>query len=71
MKLLQLSHRIQRPLAENLSVVNTFASDGDRYFQFPLSDKWRRKIVRLQPEDGVVSVIDLPHEIDMMYAQIY
>ena len=65
MKLFKLICAIKKTLPENTSVVNTFASDGDCYFIYSDSDKWRRKLVRLQPEQRKVSVIDLPDYYDM------
>ena len=48
-KLLRLMKKMNSPLAENLSVINTFASDYDRYFHNSGSEKWRRKLVQLKP----------------------
>ena len=69
MKLFKLISAIKKTLPENTSVENTFAADGDRYFIFSgTNDKWRRKLVRLQPEQRKVSVIDLPDYFDMHFS---
>ena len=52
-------------------MVNNFTSDGDRYFHYVGSEKWRNKLVRFQPEEGAVTVIDLPGSIDMMDSRIH
>ena len=70
-KLLTLLSKMSSLLEENYSVVNTFASDGERYFHFDLSQKWRRKLIMLQPEDGTVSVINLPKKFDMYFSRIF
>ena len=70
-KLLNLVSNMNLPLAENFSVINTFASESERYFHYPYFEKWRRKLVMLQPEEGDVSVIDLPEVLDMLDSQIF
>ena len=70
-KLLKLYYKMKKPLAESFPVVNNFTSDGDRYFHYGSSDKWMRKIVKLQPVDGTVSVIELPKKFDLQDSQIF
>ena len=70
-KLLRLVTKMNSPLAENFLVANTFASDGDRYFHYPSTEKWRRKLVQLQPEEGTVTVIELPNSFDMKDSHIF
>ena len=69
-KLHRLATKMNLPLAGSLKVTNTFASDGDPYFHYPLSEKWRRKLFQLQPEEGNVIVIDLPNSFDMYYSAV-
>ena len=59
------------PKPENYSVVNSYASDGDRYFHFGASDKWKYKLVRFQPEQGLVSEIDLSKVCNMWRSEIF
>ena len=47
MKLFKLISAIKKTLPDNTSVVNTFTADGDRYFIYNDSDKWKIKLVRL------------------------
>ena len=70
-KLQMLASKMKKPLPENYSVINTFPSDGDRYFHYPGERKWRQKLMRLQPEEGKVTVIDLPDSFDMYCSQIF
>lgn len=66
-----LISKMKEPIPENFSVENTFASDGYRYFHCGLSEKWSRKLARLEPEEGEVTVIDLPDSIDMRNSKIF
>ena len=66
-----LISKMKEPIPENFSVENTFASDGKRYFHCGMTEKWSRKLARLEPEEGEVTVIDLPDSIDMHYSQIF
>ena len=58
---------MSKPFSKNYSVVNTFASDGDRYFLKSDSPKWKRKLVKLEPDSGEISVFDVPNDFDMPF----
>ena len=70
-KLQMLASKMKKPLPENYSVINTFPSDGDRYFHYSGTDKWRHKLVRLQPKNGKITLIDLPDPFDMYLSHIF
>ena len=59
-ELMMLISAMKNPFQENYSVVNTYVSDGDLYFHYNGSDKWKNKILRFQPELGRVCEIYLP-----------
>ena len=56
---------IVRLKVDSYTVVNTYDSDGDRYFKLREFDKWSDRIVRFQPDIGKVSLICLPSIFDI------
>ena len=58
------------PLRGSYSVTNSYAQDNERYFHYPLTDKWSKRIVKYNPFDGTSTIMELPDVISMKDSDI-
>ena len=64
-KLQAMATAMSKPLKGSYSVTNSFTADNERYYHHPGTDKLSQRLVKFNPIDGTITIMELPNVISM------
>ena len=61
---------MSKPLEGSYGVTNSFTADHERYIHYPGTEKWSQRLVKFDPIDGIITIMELPNVISMKDSSI-